>query len=487
MALLDPGIWTGKFFTGSWTEAPRAGETTEPATGNVLGRFGMAGADELAASARSAAEAGRRWAALPYVERAGVIERAAHLLHQHRDEVRAWLQREAGKVRAAADLELSLAEEELHESAALVTRPWAHLLQTTVPGRTSMARRVPMGVVAVIAPWNFPLNLAMRSVAPALACGNAVVLKPASETVVCCGVVIARLFEEAGLPPGVLHMLPGKGSELGTTFADDPHVDMISFTGSTPVGKRLSEAAGRNLVRMVAELGGNNPFLVLEDADVELAAAAGAYGTFTHQGQICMAIGRHLVAEPLAERYTAALAARADEMTVGDPMADADLGPIINDDQLAHIRGLVDDSVAAGARVRAGGTNEGRFLRPTVLDRVQPGMRVYDDEIFGPVAAVTTFRSDDEAVALANATAYGLVAGVHAGSLERAKAVGDRLHAGMVHCNDQTVNDEVPAPFGGRGDSGTGAFGTLSNVDEFTRWQWVTLHEHPRDPRQPVA
>ena len=482
MALLDPSRWSGNIFTGTWVRGDRRTQSTEPATGQVLGEVGSAGADRLAESARAAAEAQRAWSARPYTERARVLESAAALLDAHRDEIRTWLQREAGKVRSAAELELSLAVEELHEAATLVTEPWAQLLQTSVPGRTSMAKRQPMGVVAVIAPWNFPLNLAMRSVAPALACGNAVILKPASETVVCCGVVIARLFEEAGLPAGTLHMLPGKGSELGTAFADDPNVDMISFTGSTPVGKQLSEAAGRNLVRMVAELGGNNPFLVLDDADVDLAAAAGAYGTFTHQGQICMAIGRHLVAEPLAERYVAALAAAADQLSVGDPTGDVDLGPIINDDQLSHIRELIDDAADHGGLVRAGGTNEGLLLRPTVIGRVGPGVRVYDEEIFGPVAAVTTFRSDDEAVALANDSPYGLVAGVHAGSLARAKAVGERLRAGMVHVNDQTVNDEVVAPFGGRGDSGTGAFGTLSNLEEFTRWQWVTLHDRQRDP-----
>ncbi len=181
----------------------------------------------------------------------------------------------------------------------------------------------------------------MRSVAPALACGNAVILKPSSETAVSAGVSIARLFHEAGLPAGVLHLLPGRGSELGTAFADDPNVDMISFTGSTPVGRSLSEAAGRNLIRMVAELGGNNPFVVLDDADVEKAAAAGAYGSFTHQGQICMATGRHLVAEAIADRYVEALAAIADKMTVGDPTTDVDMGPIINRSQLDNIVDIV--------------------------------------------------------------------------------------------------------------------------------------------------
>ncbi|HEX4082155.1 MAG TPA: aldehyde dehydrogenase family protein, partial [Acidimicrobiales bacterium] len=462
MSFLDPQRWNGKIFTGNWVETGRYLPATEPATGKELATVGAAGRDELATSAQAAATAGRTWATTSYYERAEVLRRAADLVHENVDELRWWLQRESGKVRAPAELELSLAEEEIRQAITLTTQPWAQLLQTSRPGRTSMARRVPLGVVAVIAPWNFPLNLALRSVAPALACGNAVILKPASETVVCCGVTVARLFEEAGLPGGVLHMLPGKGSDLGTSFADDPNVDMVSFTGSTPVGKNLGEAAGRHLVRMVAELGGNNPFVVLDDADVEAAAQAGAYGSFTHQGQICMAIGRHLVAESIADQYVDALAAAADSLTVGDPTDDVDLGPVINQSQVDHIDDIVGRTVDAGAALRAGGTRDGLFVRPAVLAGVSKDMPAFTEEIFGPVAPVTTFSDDDEAVQLANATPYGLVAAVHSRSVRRALSVGDRLEVGMVHVNDQTVNDEVVAPFGGRGDSGTGAFGTLT-------------------------
>lgn len=482
MSFLDPQRWSGKIFTGTWTDTGRYLASIEPATENELGTVGAADRDNLAASAEAAVAAGRVWAKTSYQERAQVLDRAADLLHDNADELRLWLQREGGKVRSAAELELSLAEEEIRQAVTLTAQPWAHLLQTNRPGRTSMARRAPMGVVAVIAPWNFPLNLAMRSVAPAVACGNAVILKPASETVVCCGVAIARLFEDAGLPSGTLHMLPGKGSDFGTSFAEDPNVDMVSFTGSTPVGKNLSEAAGRNLVRMVAELGGNNPFVVLDDADVDVAAGAGAYGSFTHQGQICMAIGRHLVAESIAERYVDALAAAANRLTVGDPTGDVDLGPIINQDQVDHIDNIVGRTVDAGATLRAGGTRDGLFVRPTVLAGVSEDMPAFTEEIFGPVAAVTTFADDEEAVRLANATRYGLVAAIHSRSVRRARAVGDRLDVGMLHINDQTVNDEVVAPFGGRGDSGTGAFGTLTNLDEFTRWQWVTIHDEQTSP-----
>jgi benzaldehyde dehydrogenase (NAD) len=480
MALLSPAeTWSGQVFTGQWVAS--SGETAksvEPATGEVLGVVGTATADDVAKSAEAAAKAGRKWAKRPYQERAEVLRRAAQLLEDNADEVANWIAREAGKVAAARSLELQLTIDELWQAAALTAAPTGALLPTTQADRLSIARRQPHGVVAVIAPWNFPLNLAMRSVAPALACGNAVILKPASETAVCCGVVIARLFQEAGLPEGVLHMLPGKGSELGTAFADDPNIDMISFTGSTEVGKQLSEAAGRNIKKFVAELGGNNPFLVLDDVDVRKAAQAAAFGCFTHQGQICMATGRVLVAEAIADEFVEELVAIAEKMTIGNPLDDVDLGPIINECQADHIEDIVKRSIDDGAQLRAGGKRDGLFYRPTVLTDVSPDLPASREEIFGPVAAITRFSTDEEAIRLANDSPYGLVAAVHSGSVQRARAVGDQLFAGMVHINDQTVNDEVVAPFGGRGDSGgDGRFGSFTNLDEFTTWQWITVHE----------
>ena len=484
MALIaETGMWTGKIFTGSWVRTERTMQSVEPATGDVLAEVGAASAQDLGRCAAAAAQAGRAWAATDYRDRAAVLRRAADLFEQHRDEIVEWLTREAGKTAAPAQLDYALALDELREAVALPSSAWGALLPTTQPGRVSVARRVPFGVVAVIAPWNFPLVLAMRSVAPALATGNAVLLKPASETAVCCGVVIARLFQEAGLPAGVLQMVPGKGSELGNAVAEDPNIDMVSFTGSTPVGRSLAEVAGRNLKKFVAELGGDNAFVVLDDADVKAAAAAGAFGSFVHQGQVCMAVGRHLVAEPIAEDYIAELSRRADALTVGDPREKVDLGPVINQSQAEHIDDVVHRSVAAGARVTTGGTRDGLFVRPTVLADVTADMPAFAEEIFGPVAVVTTFRTDDEAVGLANRTQYGLVAGVHSGSLARARTVGERLRAGMLHINDQTVNDETIAPFGGIGDSGgDGRFGAFANLDEFTRWQWMTIRERQSHP-----
>ncbi|MFH5822183.1 aldehyde dehydrogenase family protein [Georgenia sp. AZ-5] len=311
--------------------------------------------------------------------------------------------------------------------------------------------------------------------------GNAVVLKPDARTPVSGGFLIARVLEEAGLPEGVLHVLPGVGAEAGAALVEDPNNQAISFTGSTAVGRKIGEAAGRLLKRVALELGGNNPFVVLEDADVELAATAGAFGSFMHQGQICMATGRHIVHFSLAADYVEALTSKAAALRVGDPFRDdVDLGPIIDAHQLDHIDGLVRETVRGGARVTTGGEHDRLFYRPTVLADVGTDAPAYRQEVFGPVAPVVTFRDDEEAVRLANDSEYGLKAAVHGGSYEHAMEVGRRLEAGAVHVNDMTVNDEAVAPFPAVKASGNQtAFGGPADVGEFTRWQWVTARETP--------
>jgi benzaldehyde dehydrogenase (NAD) len=317
--------------------------------------------------------------------------------------------------------------------------------------------------------------LALRSLAPALALGNAVILKSDPNTPVTGGVVIARVFEDAGLPAGVLQVFTG-GAEVGQAVVADPNVAMVTFTGSTASGRAVGELAGRHLKRVVLELGGNSPLIVLDDADIDAAASAGAFGTFLHSGQICIATSRHLVHERVAAEYVEALAERAQRLPVGDPERDeVALGPIINERQVARVQRIVDDSVAAGARLVAGGRADGPFFPATVLADVVPGMPAFAEEIFGPVAPVVTFSDDDEAVALANGTEHGLAAAIHSRSLVRAEAVAARVRAGMVHINDMTINEESPAPFGGFAGSGNGShFGGVANLDLFTEWQWRT-------------
>jgi benzaldehyde dehydrogenase (NAD) len=477
-ALLDESTWSGRIFSDGWVDAPETIESTEPATGEVLGTAGAGNADAVARAAASAARAQRGWAATPISERAAVVRRAAELIEKHRPELIQWLVRESGSIPPKADNELSASIGQFEMAAALISHPLGQVLPSLTPGRSSMARRVPVGVVGVICPWNFPVVLPARSVGPALALGNAVILKSDPNTPISGGVLMARIFEEAGLPEGLLHVMGG-GAEVGQALVEDPNVRMISFTGSTATGRKVGEAAGRNLKRIVLEMGGNSPLVVLEDADIEAASSAGAWGSFLHQGQICLAVSRHLVHESIADDYVKALAERASHLPVGNPATDeVALGPIINQKQLDRVERIVDGSVSQGADLVTGGKHDNLFFEPTVLGNVTRSMPAFTDEIFGPVAPVITFGDDDEAVELANATDYGLVAAVQSGSQHRAAAVADQLHAGMVHVNGTTVNEEPPAPFGGFGQSSNGGhFGGVANLELWTEWQWVTSQE----------
>jgi benzaldehyde dehydrogenase (NAD) len=456
----------------------------EPATGAELGRVGMAGVEDLVASAAQAAGAQREWAQVPFQERAAVLRRAGDAVQQHTDELRDWLVREAGGIPGKAYFELQMTAQECYEAAALPSRAPGELLPSWPP-RLSMARRVPAGVVGVITPFNAPLVLAMRSVAPALALGNAVVLKPDPRTAVCGGVVLARVFELAGLPPGVLHVLPG-GAELGAALVADPHVRVISFTGSTTAGRAVGELAGRHLKRAHLELGGNSALIVLDDADLEQAVGAAAFGSFFHQGQACMAIGRHLVQDSIYPQYVQRLAAKADGLPVGDPATgQVALGPIIDAAQRDRVHQLVTSSVAAGARLAAGGTYQQLFYRPTVLADAGPSIPAYEQEVFGPVAPVTPFATLDDAVKLASDSEYGMSVGILTADMARGLALAERIPTGTVHINDQTLNDEAHVPFGGMLSSGTGSRfgGAAANIEAFTETRWITARgDIPRYP-----
>ncbi|MGW2086504.1 benzaldehyde dehydrogenase [Streptomyces sp. NPDC001880] len=475
-SLVDVDRLAGTVFSDGWhaTSGDAVVDVVEPATGKALAQVGVAYVSDVARAAAGAARAQPAWGALPPADRAAVLRCAAAILEEHHAEVVEWLVREGGAVRAKAETEIADAMEELLQAAALPTQPHGQVLPSE-PGRSSLARRVPLGVVGVISPWNVPLLLALRSVAPALALGNAVVLKPDVRTPVSGGLVIARLFEEAGLPEGVLHVLPGDAVAGGALTAD-PTVAMVSFTGSTAVGREVGAAAGRTLKRVSLELGGNNALIVLDDAALKAAAAAGAFASFFHQGQICMAAGRHIVHASIAEAYVNRLVEEARRLTVGDPWTGrVDLGPVIDDRQLQRVHGIVRDSVAAGAELRYGGAPDGPFYPPTVLTGVTRDMPAFTEEIFGPVAPVVVVRNDDEAVAVANDTEYGLVAAVRTGSVERGLRMADRLRTGMVHVNDQTINHQAVVPFGGFGASGNGArHGAQFAWDSYTQWRWIT-------------
>lgn len=468
--------WHSRIFTGSWTEAAGgAYDVIEPATGETLGAVGSATASDVLAAATRAAAAQKDWARRTPADRAAVLRKAGALWAEHAEEIATWIVREAGSIPDKAGLELHMAEQICYESSALPSHPKGQVLTSNEP-RWSLSRRVPAGVVSVIAPFNFPLILSIRSVAPALALGNAVLLKPDPRTAVCGGVALARIFAEAGLPEGLLQVLPG-GLEAGEAVVSAPEVSVVSFTGSTNAGRKVGETAGRLLKRAHLELGGNNALVVMPGADVAAATSAGAFGSWMHQGQICMTTGRHLVHDSLYEEYVEALAEKARNLPVGNPATEqVALGPIIDENQRTRVRDIIDKAQADGARLVAGGAGEGAFVPPTVLADLSLSNPAWTQEIFGPVAPVSRFSTLEEAAEIINAGEYGLSVGI-LGEVGMALELADLVDSGKVHINEQTVNDEANVPFGGVKDSGNGSRfgGADANIEAFTETQWVTM------------
>ncbi len=476
MTFLNPKTWAGKLYTGVWEKGSgHAVDILEPATGDILGSYGSATPEDVMKAAARAAEAQKVWAAVKPEEKAAIFRRAGDLWNQHEAEILQWIIRETGSVPAKAGLEVHMASEICFVSSGLPH----HDIGRVMPSNNdhwSIARRRPSGVVSVISPFNFPLILSIRSVAPALALGNAVLLKPDPRTVVSGGYVIARIFEEAGLPKGLLQVLPG-AADVGEAVVSAPEVSVVSFTGSTGAGRKVGELASRHLKRVHLELGGNNALIVLPGADIAKATSAAAFGSFLHQGQICMTTGRHIVHSSLYDDFVAALGEKAEHLPVGNPASEqVALGPIIDKGQFDRIDSLVQESIKQGARLVAGGPGENLFYRPTVLADVSPDMAAYAQEVFGPVAPVIKFDTVEEAIALATENEYGLSLGI-LGDVGTAMEIADAVPSGIVHINEQTVADEPNIPFGGVGASGNGSRfgGAEANIEAFTEVQWLTV------------
>jgi aldehyde dehydrogenase (NAD+) len=351
-------------------------------------------------------------------------------------------------------------------------------------GKLSLVMRVPLGVVSVISPWNFPLILSSRGFAPALAVGNCVVLKPSEETPVAGGLLIAEIMEEAGIPKGVFNVITCSRehvAEVGDELISNPAVRGVSFTGSTAVGREVAAKAGGLLKRCCVELGGKDALIVLDDADVEHAVNAATFGSFMHQGQICMAVERVIVQSKIAKEFTDKFVANTKKLKVGNPREMANcIGPVINKTQLGKIRAHVDEAVAQGAKILCGGKNDGLFFEPTILTNVTRSMKIFREETFGPVAPVLVANSVDEAVEIANDSEYGLSAGIITRDEEKGLEIARRLHTGMAHVNDSSINDEPHVPFGGIGASGLGRHGGKQGIDTFTEMRWITVERGGR-------
>jgi benzaldehyde dehydrogenase (NAD) len=475
--------WHEGVFVGGVFERPADGGTIEvrdKASGEIFATAGLATEADVDRAVTAARAAQPGWAERTYAERAALLRGVADALQDRAKSFRELIMRETGCIGGKADYEIGAAISELTEAAALASRSTGEVLPTGHAGRFSLSERLPVGLVGVITPWNFPLVLGMRVIAPAIALGNVVLIKPSPETPVSGGLAIAELFEAAGAPAGVFQVLPGDVA-VGERLVSHPDVAMIHFTGSTAVGRQIAATAGGLLKKVSLELGGNNALLVLDDADVDQATMIGAWSAFHYQGQTCITAGRHIVQRGIADAYVAGLAARAAAITLGNTVTEeVGLGPMINARQIERAKDMLDEAVAHGAKIVTGGAVEGPYFRPTVVTDVPRDSRLWNEEIFAPIAPVLVVDTDDEAVEVANDTAYGLVDSVLAADVQRGLAVARRLRAGMVHLNDATPQDEALAPFGGVGQSGLGGrSGGDSNIEEFTERRWLTINPGP--------
>jgi benzaldehyde dehydrogenase (NAD) len=480
---MGEAAWHGMVFTGGQFHPSASGATLDvrdKASGEVFALAGLAGPADVDAAVGQARKAQPAWAERTYNERAAILRAAAAALADQAKDFRDLIIRETGCIGGKADYELGAAASELIEAAGLAAHATGEVLPTSHAGRFSLSERIPVGIVGVLTPWNFPLVLGMRVIAPALALGNAVLIKPSPETPVSGGLAIAAIFEAAGLPAGLFGVLPGD-VEVGHRIVTHPDVAMVHFTGSTKVGKQIAATAGGLLKKVSLELGGNNALVVLDDADLDQAAMIGAWSSFHYQGQTCITAGRHIVQRGIADEYARALAARADAITVGDTFTEeVGLGPMINQVQLDRAKAMLAEAVAGGAKVIAGGTTDGPFFRPTVVADVSQDSRLWTEEVFAPIAPILVVDDDDAAVEAANDTEYGLVNSVLTGQPYRGIQLARRLRAGMVHVNDATPQDEALAPFGGIGQSGLGGrSGGDSNIEEFTERRWMTVTDGP--------
>ncbi|GAB3397524.1 benzaldehyde dehydrogenase [Humibacter soli] len=472
------------YVDGAFATAGESLTVLEKATGRPLGEAGLGSKTDLDRAAAAARRAQADWAAQPYNVRADLLRRAAERLTARADEFTDLIVRETGSIAGKAAYEVGGAVDELLTAAGLAARPRGEVIVSHDPGRTSIVERIPVGVVAVITPWNFPLILAMRVIAPAIALGNAVILKASPETPISGGLAIASLFDEAGAPAGLFQAVCGD-LEFSEALTTHPAVDMVHFTGSTAVGSTIAGAAGRLLKKVSLELGGNNALVVLDDADVERAAMLGAWSSFHYQGQTCISAGRHIVHESLVDAYVENLAARARRITVGDPTDPSiGIGPMINERQARRGELLLRDAVERGATIVEGGTLDGLFFRPTVVTGLTRDMPLWTDEVFAPIIPVMSFSTDEEALELVNDTPYGLVNAVVTGDEARGERFAQGVRSGMVHVNDATPTDEASAPFGGLGASGLGGrAGGEANLEEFTERKWIsTQHGTPQYP-----
>ncbi|WP_374281640.1 aldehyde dehydrogenase [Novosphingobium sp.] len=453
-----------------------------PITGEAASSAQAMKAGDIPAIAARAAAAFPAWAAQGPNARRAVLMKAADALEARKDAFVAAMMAETGSTAGWALFNLGLAASMVREAAAITTQITGEVIPSDKPGCLAMALKEPVGVILGIAPWNAPIILGVRAIAVPLACGNAVILK-ASETCPRTHALIIEAFAEAGFPEGVVQVVtnaPEDAAEVVGALIDAGEVKRINFTGSTNVGRIIAKRAAEHLKPCLLELGGKAPLIVLEDADLDEAVKAAAFGAFMNQGQICMSTERIIVVDAVADQFAEKFAAKAASMAAGDPReGNTPLGAVVDQKTVAHVNALIDDAAAKGARVIAGGKGTSVVMPATVVDGVTAAMNLYRDESFGPVVAMIRARDGEHAVELANDTQYGLSAAVFTRDIAKGLTVAKRIQSGICHVNGPTVHDEAQMPFGGVGASGYGRFGGKQGIDSFTETRWITVETQP--------
>lgn len=451
-----------------------------PTTGKAFAKIHMASKEDIEAAITAADNAFKSWSKTAPKEREAILNKAADIFDSRQNEIRDLLAIETGSTFGKAMFEMGLTSDIIRTAASEAIRISGETHASNHPGTFSYSVRKPLGVVGAITPFNVPIGLASKKFAFAMAAGNTVVVKPASTTAA-CAIIFGEIFKEAGLPDGVFNVIPCSSSVLGEKFQEDKRVKLITFTGSTEVGKKIAGSAAANLTKFTVELGGKSSIVILNDADIDFAVDTAAFGVFTHQGQICMAGSKVIVEEGIYEQFAAKFTEKVKTLKAGDPLDPSNkIGPLIEQSQCGFIDGLIEDAVKKGAKILTGYSHEGCFYQATLLQDVTSDMRIFHEEVFGPVATIIKAKNIDHAIEMANDTEYGLSSAVVTNNLAHAKRLSEEIEAGMLHVNGPTIMDEAHIPFGGVKDSGMGREGGHFSIEEMTELKWITI-EAPGD------
>jgi vanillin dehydrogenase len=468
-----------QFIGGEWRDGNSTGDMVNinPYNGESIVTYKLANTEDIDAAYQAAAEAKLQWDKVNPFKKRDILENAVRYIEENEEEIISIIIDELGGTRLKAVFEIGLVKNMIKEAATFPIRMEGKILPSTIDDVENRLYRIPAGVVGVISPFNFPFFLSVKSVAPALGAGNGVVLKPHEDSPITGGTLIGKIFEEAGVPKGLLNVVVADIKEIGDAFVEHPIPRIISFTGSTGVGSYIGQVAVKNFKKPLLELGGNSAFIVLEDADLEYAVNAAAFSRFTHQGQICMCANRVLVQRSVYDEFVTKFTAKVSTLKTGDPKdPDTIIGPVINDRQAKNLAALIEKGIEEGANPVLRGSNSGRLFEPTVLADVTTDMIVAQEELFGPVVCIIPFDTEEEAIAIANETRFGLSGAVHTSNLERGVEFAKKVHTGMIHVNDITINDEPIVAFGGEKQSGIGRMNGEWSLDEFTTLKWISVN-----------